>query len=90
VRERGVISLPESVRRMTREPADRVGLADRGRLEEGAAADLVLFDPATVGNRAIESGDPAASPVGIVRVLVNGRWALVDGVHTAIGAGRTL
>ena len=88
VRERGVLSLPEAVRRMTREPADRVGLADRGRLDAGAAADLVLFDPATVGNRATESGDPAASPAGIVRVLVNGRWALVDGVHAGCGGGR--
>ena len=83
VRDRGVITLPEAVRRMTREPADRVGLADRGRLEAGSAADLVLFDPATVGNRATESGDPAAPPAGIARVLVNGRWAMVDGVHAA-------
>jgi N-acyl-D-amino-acid deacylase len=90
VRERGVITLPEAVRRMTREPADRMGLADRGRLEAGAAADLVLFDPDTVGNRAREDGDPAAAPAGISRVMVNGRWALVDGEHTGAGAGRTL
>lgn len=90
VRERGVIDLPEAVRRMTSEPASRVGLADRGRLAAGAAADLVVFDPATVGNRATEDGDPAAAPAGIARVLVNGRWALIDGVHADVGAGRTL
>lgn len=93
VRERGVLTLPEAVRRMTRAPADRVGLTDRGRLEPGAAADLVLFDPATVGNRATEDGDPAAAPAGIVRVLVNGRWALAEGVHAAESGtrwGRTL
>ena len=75
---------------MTREPADRVGLADRGRLEPGAAADLVLFDPATIANRATESGDPAAFPVGVSRVMVNGRWALVDGALAAEGHGRPL
>lgn len=90
VRERGVIGLAEAVRRMTSEPASRVGLADRGRLAAGAAADLVLFDPATVGNRATEDGDPAAAPAGIARVMVNGAWALIDGRHTGVGAGRTL
>jgi len=90
VRERGVLSLAEAVRRMTSEPASRVGIADRGRLEAGAAADLVLFDPTTVGNRATEAGDPAAAPAGISRVMVNGHWALRDGLHTGVGAGRTL
>ncbi len=90
VRERGVIGLAEAVRRMTSEPASRVGLADRGRLAAGAAADLVLFDPATVGNRATEDGDPAAAPAGIARVMVNGVWALIDGRHTGEGGGRTL
>ncbi len=93
VRDRGVLSLPEAVRRMTREPAERAGLPDRGRLEPGAAADLMVFDPTTVANRATESGDPAAPPAGIVRVLVNGRWALVDGAHTSERGerwGRTL
>lgn len=93
VRERGVISLPEAVRRMTGEPAARVGLADRGLLEVGAAADLVVFDPGSVGNRAVEDGDPAAAPAGIRRVLVNGRWALIDGEHASERGerwGRTL
>jgi N-acyl-D-amino-acid deacylase len=90
VRERGVITLAEAVRRMTREPAERVGLADRGRLEPGAAADLVLFDPDVVGNRATEAGDPAAAPAGIARVMVNGRWALAEGEHTGVGSGRVL
>ncbi|MFN8624045.1 MAG: amidohydrolase family protein [Chloroflexota bacterium] len=87
VRERGVLGLADAVRRMTREPAERAGLPDRGRLEVGAAADLVVFDPASIGNRATEAGDPAAAPAGIARVLVNGCWALVDGVHAADAGG---
>ena len=82
-----MLSLAEAVRRMTREPADRVGLADRGRLAAGVAADLVLFDPATVGNRATEPGDAAAPPAGIARVLVNGRWVLRDGAPRGSGRG---
>lgn len=49
VRDRGVLSLPEAVRRLTSQGADLLGIADRGRLQVGAAADLLLFDPASVG-----------------------------------------
>lgn len=90
VRERGALTLPDAVRRMTREAADRVGLSDRGRLEPGAIADLVVFDPDTVANRATEEGDPGAAPAGISRVMVNGRWALIDGAHATEGFGRAL
>jgi N-acyl-D-amino-acid deacylase len=90
VRDRGVLTLPEAVRRITREPASRVGLHDRGRLEPGAAADLLLFDPATIANRATEEGDPAAAPAGISRVMVNGRWALVGDVHSEERYGQAL
>ena len=50
VRERKVLSLEEAVRRMTSDPADFFGIKDRGRIAPGLAADLVLFDPATVGS----------------------------------------
>ena len=69
--------------------ADKFLEADRGRLLPGFAADLVVFDPATVANRATEA-DPAARPVGIGRVMVNGEWAVIDGRTTGRRAGRSL
>ena len=50
VRERKVLTLEEAVRRMTSDPADFFGIRDRGRIAPGLAADLVIFDPATVGS----------------------------------------
>ncbi len=78
VRDRGVIPLEEAIRKITAEPARRLGLADRGKLAPGLVADLVVFDPATVGNRATEA-QPATPPAGIERVMVNGEWVVVDG-----------
>jgi N-acyl-D-amino-acid deacylase len=86
VRDRGVLSLESAIHKVTAEPARRLGLADRGLLREGLAADLVLFDPGSVANRATEA-DPSARPVGISRVMVNGRWAVVDGAATGERAG---
>ena len=90
VRDRRVLTLADAVRRMTSEPARRMGLHDRGLLKEGAAADLLIFDPDIIANRASETGDPGAAPVGIARVMVNGRWALVDGIHADLRCGRAL
>ena len=59
-------------------------------LADGYAADLVIFDPATIGNRATESGDPAARPAGIDRVMVNGRWVVQNGAATGERPGRVL
>jgi N-acyl-D-aspartate/D-glutamate deacylase len=53
------------------------------------AADLVVFDPATVANRATEA-DPAARPAGIERVMVNGAWAVLGGTATGERAGLSL
>ena len=89
VRERGVLSLAEAIRRMTSLSCDRFGLVDRGRVREGFHADLVLFDPATVLDSATWN-DPQVEPVGIHAVLVNGQVALAKGDHTGVGAGRTL
>jgi N-acyl-D-aspartate/D-glutamate deacylase len=58
-------------------------------LVDGAAADLVVFDPATVANRA-DGADPAARPAGIDRVMVNGRWAVIDGAATGERTGAML
>ena len=64
--------LEEAVRRMTSQAAANLGLPDRGRIEEGAAADLVLFDPATVLDRATPA-EPQLASIGIGTVWVNGR-----------------
>jgi N-acyl-D-amino-acid deacylase len=71
VRERGVLSLEEAVRKMTSLPAWRMGLRDRGRIAEGMAADIVVFDPATVTDRATFQ-EPHQHPAGIPYVIVNG------------------
>jgi N-acyl-D-amino-acid deacylase len=89
VRDRGILSLVDAVRKITAEPARRLGLADRGRLAVGVAADLVLFNPASIGNRATEA-DPSARPSGIERVMVNGRWVVIGGVATGERPGLML
>ena len=89
VRERKVLSLEEAVRKMTSLAADHAGLADRGRLVPGAHADLVLFDPATVIDRATTS-DPHALSTGIERVWVNGQTIFANGAPTGLKPGRVL
>ncbi len=89
VRERGVLSLEEAIRRMTGLPCQRFGLLDRGVIREGAFADLVLFDPAEVRDEATYE-DPKRESTGIKMVVVNGRVAYEDGRHTGAGAGRML
>jgi N-acyl-D-amino-acid deacylase len=89
VRERSVFSLSDGVRKLTALPAARLGLSDRGRLERGLVADLVVFDPATVGNRATDL-EPAIRPAGIDHVFVGGRWAVRDGAATDERAGTML
>ena len=78
VRELGVVSLPEAIWKMSGLPAQRYGLRDRGRIEIGMAADLVVFDPATVADRATYTA-PRQSPVGIETVIVNGQIAIDRG-----------
>jgi N-acyl-D-amino-acid deacylase len=87
VREKGLISLPEAVRRMTSLPARTFGLTDRGEVRPGYWADLVLFDPDTVIDTATYD-DPKREPAGIGLVIVNGEVAYEDGRHTGVGAGR--
>ena len=89
VRERGVVPLEEAVRKMTSAPCERFGIAGRGRVAEGWFADLVLFDPATIEDRATYAA-PKQEPQGIRMVVVNGQVAYEDGVHTGAGAGRML
>ncbi len=78
VRERNVLGLEEAIRKMTSYPASILGLADRGVIRPGAAADLVVFDPHRIGSRATY-GDPRRPAEGIDLVMVNGRPVMEDG-----------
>jgi len=89
VRERRVLALEEAVRKMTSLAADHLGIADRGRLAPGTFADLVLFDPATVIDRATTS-DPHAVSTGIERVWVNGQVVFEGGKASGLKPGRVL
>lgn len=89
VRERGILKLPEAVRRMTSLAADTFGMVDRGRIREGAFADLVLFDPAVITDTATYD-DPKQYPAGIKAVWVNGALSVLDGEDRKAGAGQML
>jgi N-acyl-D-amino-acid deacylase len=89
VREEEVVSLPEAVRRMTSLPADNLGLEDRGRLAPGYFADLVVFDPARVRDRATYQ-QPHQLSNGVIHVFVNGDQVLEDGAHTDARPGRVV
>lgn len=78
VRERRALTLPAAIHKMSGFPASRVRLGDRGRLAPGMAADIVLFDAATITDTATYE-QPFQYPVGIRAVVVNGRFALRDG-----------
>ncbi|MBU6422699.1 MAG: D-aminoacylase [Chloroflexota bacterium] len=88
-RDEQVVTLEEAVRKMTSLPASRLRLHDRGVVREGAAADLMVFDPARVADRATYQ-DPHRYPDGIALVLVNGEIALEAGEATPVRAGRFL
>jgi N-acyl-D-amino-acid deacylase len=88
-REGGLLTMEQAVFRMTGNAARAFGLADRGRIAAGAAADIVLFDEATVGDRA-DYDDPFRPAAGIRRVLVNGETVWRDGVPTGRRPGRLL
>jgi len=89
VREEKLLSAEEMIRKMTSFPAETFGLADRGRIRQGAFADLVVYDPATVADRATWE-NPHQYPAGIEAVVVNGVPAVRGGAHTGALAGRIL
>lgn len=89
VREAGVLTLPEAVRRITSLPAERLGLADRGRIRPGAAGDLVVFDPATVRD-ASDIHEPRRHPEGFRHVVLGGVPTLRDGRRTTLNPGRVI
>ncbi|MFQ6053288.1 MAG: amidohydrolase family protein [Candidatus Bathyarchaeia archaeon] len=92
VRERKVLSLEEAIRKMTSLETQRLGILDRGLIAEGMWADITVFDPETVIDRA-EFTPPAASrryPEGIPYVIVNGVLTIDEGEHTGALAGKVL
>ena len=88
-RELGILGLEEMIRHMTSAPAQRLGLNDRGLVKEGLAADLVIFNPQTVADKATFD-EPKKYPVGIDYVLVNGAVVADKGQHTGVLNGRAL
>src|SRR6059036_868634 len=88
-REHKLFSLETAVHKMTGMPAARLRLRDRGRVHEGYAADLVVFDPATVKDEATFA-DPHRYPTGISHVIVNGDVVVDSGRFRAAGSGRVL
>lgn len=88
-RDQGVLEFAEAVHKMTRMPADRIGLGDRGRIQVGAFADIAVLDPATVIDTATFK-DPHQYAEGIHHVTVNGVFVLLDREMTGNRPGRVL
>jgi len=87
VREEGIIPLAEAIHRLTGLPAANLKLESRGLLQEGYFADVVVFDPGTVSDRATFE-EPHQLATGVVHVFVNGEQVLRDGEHTGATPGR--
>jgi N-acyl-D-amino-acid deacylase len=89
VRDEHVVPLPEAIRKMTSLAAKQLNIANRGLLRDGYFADVVVFDPKTVNDRATYE-KPHQFPVGINTVIVNGAVTVRNGQHTGAHAGRAL
>jgi N-acyl-D-amino-acid deacylase len=87
VREERIIPLEEAIRKLTLQPATNIGIVDRGALRIGYYADIVVFDPATIADRATFER-PHQYSVGVRDVFVNGVQVLADGEHTGAKPGR--
>jgi N-acyl-D-amino-acid deacylase len=89
VREEKIVPLEEMIRKMTAMPAAHMGFVRRGRLKVGWAADICVFDPDKVVDKATYK-EPAVYPEGIRKVIVNGQIVVDDGTHTGRLAGKVL
>jgi dihydroorotase/N-acyl-D-amino-acid deacylase len=87
VRDEGVLTLEEAIRKSTSAVATRLGIPDRGLIQPGFHADLAVFDPATIADRATFE-QPHQLSIGVRHVIVNGTPVLRDGVHTGATPGR--
>ncbi|MCC6977334.1 MAG: D-aminoacylase [Candidatus Melainabacteria bacterium] len=89
VRDEKIISLPEAIRRLTALPASTLGLLFRGKIDQGHAGDIVMFDPAKIRDTATFE-NPHQLAEGMVHVLVNGVPVLQNGRHTGAKPGQVL
>ena len=89
VRDEKLVSLQEAVRRLSSFPASNLGITDRGALKSGYFADLAIFDPATIADRATFE-QPQQYAVGMRHVFVNGVQVLKDGEHNGSTPGRVV
>ena len=89
VRDEKVMSLEEAIRRMTSLAATKFHLKNRGQIHEGFAADIIVFDPATISDHATYE-KPHQYSTGISYVLVNGELVLAEGKHTGRRSGQNL
>ncbi|HEX4631504.1 MAG TPA: D-aminoacylase [Chthoniobacterales bacterium] len=88
-RDEKVLSLEQAIRKLSGLPATNLGLDHRGFLQEGMFADVVVFDPATIGDRATFE-KPHQYAIGMKHVFVNGAQVLKDGEHTGAKPGKAL
>jgi N-acyl-D-amino-acid deacylase len=89
VRDKHLFTLETAIHKMTGMPALRFGISGRGAIEAGCAADLVVFDPETIGDRA-DYADPEQASTGIHAVIVNGTLVMLDGRPIGGRAGQVL
>jgi len=89
VRERNILSLEEAVRKMTSLPAQILSIKQRGLIKEGYYADIAIFDPKTILDKATFE-DPHQYAVGVISVIVNGEIVIDQGVHNGNKPGRVL
>ena len=89
VRERKLLTLPEAIKKVTSKPAAKLGLKDRGSLKQRNFADIIIFDPETIADKATFI-EPHQYPVGIDYVLVNGTTVIDHGRHTEKLPGKVL
>jgi N-acyl-D-amino-acid deacylase len=89
VRERKILSLPQAIKKISSLPAAKLGLRDRGSIRPGNYADIVVFDPVNIVDKATFI-DPHQYPVGIDYVLVNGTVVVDHGKHTEKLPGKVL
>ncbi|NNL88736.1 MAG: D-aminoacylase [Marinicaulis sp.] len=89
VRDDGVITIEEAIRKLTSQPAEHLKIRDRGQLAEGFYGDVVVFDPATIQDNATFA-EPHQLATGVAHVFVNGVHTIKDEAHTGAKAGRVV